>query len=138
MLPFAINSTGEIRRQIARRATTARLALGWTRAELAERSGVALDTLKRFEQTGQVSLERLLKIAMALGALQEFSALFPEPPASSLDELEARAAARGRVRARGRRARATSQGTTGPEGSAQQPAPNQEPDDACFTLLHPG
>jgi transcriptional regulator with XRE-family HTH domain len=80
-----------------------RVARGWTREEFSDRCGVAVDTLKRFEQTGQVSLERLLKIALALGALHEFNALFPEPVATSLDQLEARFAARRRVRVRGRR-----------------------------------
>ena len=43
------------------------------REELAQRSGIAVDTLKRFEQTGQVSLERLLKVAVVLDAVHEFS-----------------------------------------------------------------
>jgi transcriptional regulator with XRE-family HTH domain len=104
MRPLVISSPGAIQRQIARRVVASRLALGWTREVLAERSGIAVDTLKRFEQTGQVSLERLLKIAVALDALREFSGLFPEPAAASLDELETRAAARRRIRVRGRRA----------------------------------
>ena len=93
---------GFLLKQVARRAVARRLAVGWTRDELAQRSGVAVDTLKRFEQTGQVSLERLLKIALALDALHEFGALFPEPPATSLAALEAQVAARGRQRARSR------------------------------------
>lgn len=115
MLPLVFSSPGSVKRQIARRVVASRLALGWTRAELAERSGIAIDTLKRFEQTGQVSLERLLKIAVALDALREFNALFPERDATSLDELETQVAARGRVRARGRRQQPTaSTETTAP------------------------
>lgn len=112
MLPFAFSSPGSVKRQIARRVVASRLALGWTRAELAERSGIAIDTLKRFEQTGQISLERLLKIAVALDALREFNTLFPERDATSLDELETQVAARRRVRARGRRQQPTA--TTAP------------------------
>lgn len=103
MRPLNLVSPGTVQRQLARRVVTCRVALGWTREELAQRSGIAIDTLKRFEQTGQVSLERLLKIAVALDALREFSGLFPEPAAASLDELEARAIARRRIRVRGRR-----------------------------------
>ena len=103
MLPLPLASPGQVQLKIARRAVARRLALGWTRAELAARSGVAVDTLKRFEQTGQVSLERLLRVALALGALSEFAALFPEPAATSLEELE-RLTAR-RVRKRGRASR---------------------------------
>jgi len=105
MLPFIVSSPGALLRQIAGRAVARRVALGWTREELAQRSGIAVDTLKRFEQTGQVSLERLLKVAVVLDAVHEFTALFPEPVAGSLAELEALTAARGRRRVRGRRSR---------------------------------
>lgn len=143
MRPLVISSPGAVQRQIAHRAVTSRLALGWTREELAERSGIAVGTLKRFEQTGQVSLERLLKIAVALDALREFSGLFPEPSAASLDELETRAASRRRVRARGRRAQPiTPEGTAAPAASsvgmaavirqpAMSPAPETAGDDAA-------
>ena len=100
MLPLVLTSPGALLRQIARRAVTRRLALGWTRDELARRSGVAPDTLKRFEQTGHVSLERLLKIAVALDAVAEFGGLFPPPEAASLAELDALAAVRRRQRGR--------------------------------------
>ncbi len=108
MLPFTGETPGALLLHVARRAVARRLALGWTRKELARRTGIAIDTLKRFEQTGQVSLERLLKVALALNALREFTALFPEPAPASLAELEALAAARARKRGRvrGRRARA--------------------------------
>jgi transcriptional regulator with XRE-family HTH domain len=74
------------------------LAFGLTRAQLAERAGIAPDTLKRFEQRGQISLERLLKVAFALDALAEFSTLFPEPRAATLAELENQSATRARKR----------------------------------------
>lgn len=46
-----------------------RLEQGLTQAGLADRSGVALATLRRFEQTGAVSLESFLKLLMALGMI---------------------------------------------------------------------
>ncbi len=49
-----------------------RLGLGLTQEGLADRSGVKLRTLRKFEQTGLVSLESFLKLAMALGCLQDF------------------------------------------------------------------
>lgn len=117
MRPLVFTSLGAVQRQIARRAVAGRLARGWTRGELAERSGIAVDTLKRFEQTGQISLVRLLKIAVALDSLQEFSGLFQEPAASSLDELETHVTARRRIRARGRRAQMST-----PKGTATSAA----------------
>lgn len=119
MLPLTIASPGVLLRQIARRAVSRRLALGWTRDELAQRSGIAPDTLKRFEQTGHVSLERLLKIAVALDAVGEFGALFPTPEATSLAELEALAAVRRRQRGRLRGVRRDV--GAGPENADREP-----------------
>ena len=103
MLPINITPPGVLLRQIARRAVARRLALGWTRDELAQRTGVAVDTLKRFEQTGRVSMERLLKVALVLDALPEFAALFPARAANSLAELAAQGVKRGRQRGRRRK-----------------------------------
>lgn len=71
------------------RAKARRLAQKLTQIGLAEHSGVSLGTIKRFEHTGKIALESLLKIAMALSCLEDFKALFPtqaEMP-SSIDEL---------------------------------------------------
>ena len=57
--------------------------------QLANKSGVSLGSLKRFENTGQISLESLLKIALVLGRLNDFDQLFQphdELP-ESLDEI---------------------------------------------------
>ena len=80
-------------RRLVDRVRERRLGRGWTQAELAERAGLALPTLKLFERTGRISLDRLLRIASALGALEDFRTLFTPPPARSLDEIEARTSA---------------------------------------------
>lgn len=90
MLPLSIHTPASLARSLAGRVRDERKARRWSRAELAARSGVNVETLKRFETQGQISLERLLRIAAALGALPGFAALFPEPAAASLDELIAR------------------------------------------------
>ena len=79
----------EIAIGLADRVRARRLARSWTQAELAERAGLALPTLKLFERTGQISLDRLLRIASALGALEDFRAAFAPPPPRSLEEIEA-------------------------------------------------
>lgn len=48
----------------------------YSQQELARRYGVSLGSIKRFERTGKVSLESLLKIAHVLGRLQDFQQLF--------------------------------------------------------------
>lgn len=66
-----------------------RLALQLTQQGLAERSGVPLPTLRKFEQKGLISLEGFLKLQMVLGGLENFvKAIQPEQPSfSSIDEV---------------------------------------------------
>ena len=98
-----LSSPKEISEQLASRVRTLRLHHEWTQEELASRSGVALTTLKRFEQTGKISLERLLKIAFTLNALEPFGNLFEAPQIRSLDELpnQEKARQRGRRKTKG-------------------------------------
>ncbi|MCY4312283.1 MAG: helix-turn-helix transcriptional regulator [Gammaproteobacteria bacterium] len=49
-----------------------RVRQGLTQAGLAKRSGVPLPTLRKYEQTGLISLESFLKILMVLGCLEAF------------------------------------------------------------------
>jgi transcriptional regulator with XRE-family HTH domain len=100
-MSLSILSPREVAIELARRMRQRRLARGWTQAELAERSGVALSTLKLFEHKGHIALDRLLRIAATLDELDAFRLLFPPPQARSLDEIEARDA--GPVRKHGRR-----------------------------------
>jgi hypothetical protein len=61
---------------------------------------VSAASLKRFENTGKASLELVLKVAQALGCLDEFEDVFKPPPAQTLAEIEKRAARRTRKRGR--------------------------------------
>jgi transcriptional regulator with XRE-family HTH domain len=45
---------------------------GLTQTELAKRSGVSLGSIKRFELTGQISLESLLKSVHVLNRISDF------------------------------------------------------------------
>ena len=66
-----------------------RLSMNLTQAGLAERSGVALPTLRKFEQQGTLSLESFLKLLMVVGALDEMlRAVQPTPMQfTSIDEV---------------------------------------------------
>lgn len=99
-MPPLLFAPGELSLDIAERSRARRLAANLTQEGLSARAGITLGSLKRFERTGEVSLERLLRIASALGATDEFQALFPPRDARTLDEvLEAKKP----QRARGRR-----------------------------------
>jgi transcriptional regulator with XRE-family HTH domain len=97
MLPLELQTSTEILEGIGRRAQALRLERGWTQRELSRRSGVALTTLKHFERTGKITLQRLVAIAVVLGAVQALGELFAPGPARTLDELERRAALRKRA-----------------------------------------
>ncbi len=77
----------EISMEIAQKAKAKRKAFKLTQAVLAERSGVSLGSIKRFERTGEISLASLLKIAMVLDSLGDFSQLFKKPEYTSIGEI---------------------------------------------------
>jgi transcriptional regulator with XRE-family HTH domain len=54
--------------------------------EMAERSGVSLGSLKRFENTGKISLDSLLKLMHLLGRLKEFNNILL--PMENLDHIK--------------------------------------------------
>ena len=58
-----------------------------SQSDLAEKSGVSLGSLKRFENKGEISLSSLLKIAFALGYEEDFNRLFEHKNYQSLDEI---------------------------------------------------
>jgi len=83
----------ELMRDLAGRIRARRLGLGWPQVEAASRAGVAYRTWRRLETAGEASIEDLVKAAVALRCEDGLSALFPEPAATTLDELLARQAA---------------------------------------------
>lgn len=106
MLSITVASPLEIARTLAGRVRSRRLERGWTQDELAGRAGIAAATYRRFERTGRISLERMLKLAVVLDAQEGFERLFEAPPARSLAELEKRAERSRRQRGRRRDAKA--------------------------------
>ncbi len=78
----------DVRIEIAHKHKKLRKQRGLSQKELAERSGVSLGSLKRFETKGQVSLESLLKLVFVLGRLSDFeSVLKPENNLKHIEKL---------------------------------------------------
>lgn len=77
----------DIQKQLAKRVKKARLASNLTQSGLATRAGVALASLKRFEQTGEISLASLARLAFALRMEHDFENLFLPRRSETLDEL---------------------------------------------------
>ena len=88
--PFVLRTPDEIATELGRRLRALRLAHRWRRVTLAERTGVSASTIQRFETSGKITLENLLRLAEGLGRADELAVLFEPPPARSIDELERR------------------------------------------------
>ena len=77
----------EIDTDIAKRMIRLRKRKKLARRELAAKSGVSLGSLKRFEQSGEISLQSFTKLAIALGVEDELDNLFTEVPFESIEEV---------------------------------------------------
>ncbi|MBE8222220.1 MAG: helix-turn-helix transcriptional regulator [Bdellovibrionales bacterium] len=62
----------EAQKILSKNIRTKRLSMNLTQDALSKRSGVALPTLRKFEQKSSISLGSFLKILMALGLLDDF------------------------------------------------------------------
>jgi len=89
MLSFLPKTPNDVMQELSTRFRTRRKTLGFSQKELATRSGVSLGSLKRFEQSGEISLESLLKLAVILECLEDFEGICREKGKvpKSLDEL---------------------------------------------------
>ena len=77
----------EINNNIAQKIVRLRKRQKITQKQLAARSGVSLGSLKRFEQSGEISLQSLTKIAIALDVENELEDLFNNVPFASIEEV---------------------------------------------------
>ena len=89
MPKYSLKTPQKTRQELAARLKELRLAKGWRQVTLAERSGVSLGSLRRFETSGRISLDNLLKLAFALYRLDDFDTVFELPRATTMAELEA-------------------------------------------------
>ena len=86
---------------LASRFKTERKARRMTISEFAGRAGIHPRTYSHFEQTGEISLERLIRALVVLGRAEEIESLVrPSASYSSLDEMEKRLSSEGGGRTR--------------------------------------
>ena len=62
----------DVLKELAEKHKGLRKQTGLSQSELAKRSGVSLGSIKRFELTGQISLESLLKSVQILNRIGDF------------------------------------------------------------------
>lgn len=73
--------------EIAKRERGIRKKRKLSRAELSKKSNVSYGSLKRFEETGNISLTSLVKLAIALECTEEFETLFRAEKPESIEEI---------------------------------------------------
>lgn len=79
-MSIMLKTPTEVMKELGLKARAKRLSRNLSQSGMAARSGVSLGSLKRFETTGQISLESLLKIAMSLNCMRDFEEVFCETP----------------------------------------------------------
>lgn len=101
-MALLLKSPADTLNEVRDRFKARRLAMNLTQNGLAKRSGVALGSLKRFEQTGLIAFESLLNIALVLDCLGDFDKVCVEDTqalsSKSLDQV----LATGKTRKKGR------------------------------------
>lgn len=84
---FLQKTPGELQTLIAERVRTIRRRRKISQKKLSELSGVSLGSVKRFEQSGEISFLSFIKIATALGLNNELEHLFEDVPPLSIEEI---------------------------------------------------
>ena len=73
---YSINKLpSDILTSTAKNVAALRKEFNWSQQDLAEKSGVSYGSIKRFERSGQISFESLLRIVEVLNRLTEFETL---------------------------------------------------------------
>lgn len=68
---ISLISISKAQKKLSENIRDRRLSMDLTQEGLAERSGVPLATLRKFEQKGSISLESFLKLLMVVGGAEE-------------------------------------------------------------------
>ena len=84
---YTLDNADVIAKAIADDFRKRRIEKNLTREQVAEKSGVAVANIVRFEQKGLISLKNLIGIAMAMEYTSEVKSIFAEPKYSTMEEL---------------------------------------------------
>ncbi|MGM9798503.1 MAG: helix-turn-helix domain-containing protein [Parabacteroides sp.] len=84
---YMLDNAEDIAKALADDFRKRRIEKNLTREQIAEKSGVAMSNIVRFEQKGLISLKNLIGIAIAMGYTSEVKSIFAEPKYSTMEEL---------------------------------------------------
>ena len=77
----------EIAKSLAEKIKTHRKKLKISQEALAQKSGVSLGSIKRFETKYEIALQSFIKIAIALDLDKDIETLFTQKTYASIDEI---------------------------------------------------
>jgi transcriptional regulator with XRE-family HTH domain len=84
---YTFDNTDDIAKKVAADFRARRIEKNMTREQVAEKSGVAVSNIIRFEQKGLISFKNLIGIAMAMEYTSEVKNIFDQPKYSTMEEL---------------------------------------------------
>lgn len=84
--------------ELGARLARARLERGLKQAEVATQAGIAKRTLERMEAGLSIELRNLIRVCRALGLIERFDLLLPEPTPGPVEQLSMQGRERQRVR----------------------------------------
>jgi len=87
MIKLTVKTPGELGMNIANNVRARRKGRGLSMGRLAEMSGVSYGSIRRFEESGEISLKSLIKIAIVLDCTETFEQLFESGQPQSIQEI---------------------------------------------------
>ena len=84
---IAFKTDQEIAGELASRMSQERVRQNITQQRLSELSGVTYASIRHFERTGKIGLERLISLLRALKKLDEFADFLVPAPVSPMERL---------------------------------------------------
>jgi transcriptional regulator with XRE-family HTH domain len=103
MIDIKLMTPAEVAAELGQRLRRQRLALRLTQAEVAQRAGLNVGSVKNLEsRTRTSSLETAIRVVLVLGMIDQFETLFAVKPLSIAQMQMASEAPRARARSRKR------------------------------------
>ena len=84
---YTIDNADSIARDLSVDFRRRRVEKNITREDIAQKSGIAISNIVRFEQKGLISLKNLICLAQALDYTSEIKNIFSTPKYSTMEEL---------------------------------------------------
>lgn len=84
---YTLEDPSEIAKSIAADFRKRRVEKNLTREQVAEKAGISVSNIVRFEQKGLISLKNLICIAIAMEYVLELKDIFAHPKYSTMEEL---------------------------------------------------